>query len=121
MVQESRGEVFVRLPSQLDLRKDILEAAKSSTELVKSFDNLSHTLKQKKKEKFKLKMILSEIRSLSDSLKLQDVSYGNKHQEEEIVVKPLKKQKEEKVTKEKKDKLDMDLEEIERRLNSLKF
>jgi hypothetical protein len=122
MVQESKGEVFVKLPNQLDLRKDMLEAAKLSTELLKQFDNLNLTLKQKKKEKFKLKLILSEIKSFTDSLNFQDVSYRNQsHTEEEILIKPLKKQKEEKVTKEKKDKLDMDLEEIERRLNSLKF
>jgi len=121
MVQESKGEVFVKLPNQVDLRKDMLEAAKSSTELLKNFDNLNSVLKQKNKEKFKIKLILSEIKSLTDSLKFQDVSYGDKSHVDEVVIKPLKKQKEEKVTKEKKDKLDMDLEEIERRLNSLKF
>ncbi len=120
--KDNHGEVFVRLPNEAALRTDMLEAAKVSTQLLKDFDRVSFVLKQKKKEKFKLKLLLSEIKSLTDSLQFSSVDwYDKKPEAAEQRLNLNKKQKEEKISQEKKDQLTMDLEEIEKRLNSLKF
>ena len=116
--KDNQGEVFVRLPNETALRTDMLEAAKVSTQLLKDFDRVSFILKQKKKEKFKLKLLLSEIKSLSDSLQFSDIGWFDKKQEDN---QPKFKIKEERIAKEKKDQLTIDLEEIEKKLNSLKF
>ncbi|MEK6937062.1 MAG: hypothetical protein AABW58_03245 [Nanoarchaeota archaeon] len=120
--KNNEGEVFVRLPNEADLRTDMLEAARTSTQVLKDFDKVSFVLKQKKKESFKLKLLLSEIKSLSDSLQFSSIDWFDKKPEsEEQKLNLSKKQKEENMSKEKKDQLTMDLEEIEKKLNSLKF
>lgn len=120
--KNNSGEVFVRLPNETALRTDMLEAAKVSTQLLKDFDGVNFILKQKKKENFKLKLLLSEIKSLSDSLQFSSVDwYDKKPETAEQKLNLNKKQKEEKIINEKKDQLTMDLEEIEKKLNSLKF
>src|SRR3989344_4966534 len=120
--KNNSGEVFERLPNETALRTDMLEAAKVSTQLLKDFDGVNFILKQKKKENFKLKLLLSEIKSLSDSLQFSSVDwYDKKPETAEQKLNLNKKQKEEKIINEKKDQLTMDLEEIEKKLNSLKF
>ena len=113
-----KGEVFVRLPNETALRTDMLEAAKLSTHLLKDFDRVNVILKQKKKENFKLKLLISELKSFSDSLQFQKVDWFDKKTEEP---KLSINKNEEKVSREKKDQLTIDLEEIEKKLNSLKF
>lgn len=114
-----KGEVFVRLPNETAFRTDVLEAAKLSTHLLKDYDRINVVLKQKKKESFKLKLIMSELKSLSENLQFQNVDWFDKKPEDHQPKLNLKK--EEKISKEKKDQLTMDLEEIEKKLNSLKF
>ena len=118
--KDNQGEVFVRLPNETALRTDMLEAAKASTQLLKDFDRVSFVLKQKKKENFKLKLLISEIKSLSDSLQFSDIKWFDKKPEDNQPKLKIK-EKEEIIAKEKKDQLTMDLEEIEKKLNSLKF
>lgn len=112
----SKGEVFVKIDSQFDIRTNLLEAAKITTELVKSSEKLNFLLKQKKKEQFKLNFLLSEINSLLNNLEFQDLSWFENKEEIKFDKEIKKEQKQVK-----KDKLTEDLEEIQRRLNSLKF
>ncbi len=120
--KDNSGEVFVRLPNETALRTDMLEAAKLSTQLLKDFDRVNFIIKQKKKESFKLKLLMSELKSISESMQFQNVDwFDKKPEQQESKLNLNKKQKEEKVEKEKKDQLTMDLEEIEKKLNSLKF
>lgn len=118
--KDNQGEVFVRLPNETTLRTDMLEAAKGSTQLLKDFERVNFILKQKKKENFKLKLLTSEIKSLSDSLQFSSIDWFDKKPEDSQPKLKIK-EKEERTAKEKKDQLTMDLEEIEKKLNSLKF
>ena len=119
MPQDSKGEVFVRIPDQLDLRTNLLESAKLTTYLLKKYERLTQINKQKKKEVFKIKLLFSEASSMMNTLEFKDVSwFGSAHQENTEKVKAVKKV--EKLSTQ-KDKLTQDLEEIERKLNSLKF
>jgi len=114
----SKGDVFVKIDNQFDIRTNLLETAKITTGLVKSSERLTFLLKQKKKEKFKLKILLSEINSLLNNLEFQDLSWFENKEEIEFEKETKKEQKPKQF---KKDKLTEDLEEIERRLNKLKI
>lgn len=118
MQQDTKGEVFVMIRDKIDLRTNLLESAKLTTYLSKKYERLTQINKQKKKEVFKIKLLFSEARSLANSLQFKDISWFDSSDEK--IKEKVIKQKEEKVNTN-KDKLTQDLEEIERKLNSLKF
>ena len=117
--QDSKGEVFVRIPEQLQLRTSLLESARLSTFLLKKYDRISQINKEKRKEAARLKLLCSEAKSLLSTMEFKDVSWfdNSSKQENKVVVKAKKEEN----IKIQKDKLSQDLEEIERKLNSLKF
>ena len=114
---DSKEEVFVRLTDSVELRKDILESAKTTAHILKNFEKLNFICKQKKKESFKLNLVFSEIKSLMNSMNLREVAGSESKQEKKVIF----SKKEDKAKQKPKDKLSLDLEEIERKLNSLKF
>ena len=119
MPQDSKGEVFVRIQDQLDLRTNLLESAKLTTYLLKKYERLNQINKQKKKEVFKIKLLFSDASSMMNTLEFKDVSWLNSSQKEDKEeVRTVKKLEKVNIQK---DKLTQDLEEIERKLNSLKF
>jgi len=116
---DSKGEVFVRIPEQLELRTSLLESARLSTFLLKKYDRISQINKEKKKESARLKLLCSEAKSLLSTMEFKDVSWFDS--KEEVKEKTVTKVKKEEKIQIQKDKLSQDLEEIERKLNSLKF
>ncbi len=118
MQQDPKGEVFVMIKDKVDLRTNILESAKLTTYLSKKYERLIQINRQKKKEVFKIKLLFSEAKSLANTLEFKDISWlGSSEEKMERIVKPKKEEK----LNSHKDKLTQDLEEIERKLNSLKF
>ncbi|MBI2672077.1 hypothetical protein HYX16_04035 [Candidatus Woesearchaeota archaeon] len=115
MIKDSSEDIFVRLQDHVGMRSRILEVAKVSVELVQDYENLVNVSGLKKKESFKLKVLTSEIESLLDSLglKLPEFEEEKKHV---FIGKIMEKPK---VVE--KDELTLDLEEIQRKLDSLKL
>lgn len=111
---DSKEDVFVRITESTDLRKEILESAKISTNILRNCENLTSIYNKKKKESFKLNLVLSEVKSLVNTMQFKEVSSDHETQKQEKIIVPKKDFKQ-------KDKLSMDLEEIEKKLNSLKF
>ena len=119
MLQDSQGQVFVKIPDQVDLRMNMLESAKLTAYLLKKYARIVQLNKQKKKEVFKVKMLFSEAKSKLTALEFKDISWLNSSSEEKK--ENFKSVKRDERLKVQKDKLTQDLEEIEKRLNSLKF
>jgi|SRR3989344_1358561 len=114
MARDISEDIFVRLHDHIGMRSRILEAAKLSTELAKDYENLTKLSSLTKKESFKLKVLTSEIDSLFDSLDLRLPETQEKKQD-------FIERNEEKPVLTKKDELTMDLEEIQKKLDSLKL
>ena len=112
-------DIFVRLDNPIEFRTIILESARLSTLMLKNKDKLIQIKKQKKKEKFKLNIVMSEARSLINTLELKNIDSSESKESKKTI--KFSSQKNPKLNSSEKDKLTQDLEEIERRLNSLKF
>ncbi len=115
-------DLFVGLTNQELTRLNLLESAKLTTLLLKNYEKISFIHKEKRKESLRLNLLFSEIKSLMNNLNFKDISFSDDKQVDHKTIKFNKQtEQESKLPKVKKDKLTEDLEEIERKLNSLKF
>ncbi len=121
--KKKEESVHVRLDDPISKRKDILQTAVMTVELLKKYDVVRELRKEKTKEMDKLRVILNDIKKMTKQIKTKDLpkvkEIETKHKEHKVVVKEKAIEKHEEKIIRHKSAIDNQLDALRKKLETL--
>lgn len=112
------SQLHVQVNNPIDKRREILESAVTSTELLQRYQDFKKIRQEKNKQRAIFKKLIKEINMLMKELEIQELpSTGKKPKQ----IKQIKEKTITVIQPKSTDKLTRDLQEIQDKLNNLKI
>ena len=121
--KKKEESVHVRLDNPISKRKNILQTAVMTVELLKKFEVVRDLRKEKVKEMDKLRIVLNDIKKMTRAIKTKDLpkvkGLEEKHKEHKVVMKARHIEKHEKKIKIHRSAIDSQLDALRKKLETL--